>query len=132
LRESTIVCDPELRNPFRVAVKPSKWYSGRANPPNLSRPVMTVTIDLSPDEERRLHERASQLGQDLTGYLQQLIREDLGVAPPRRGRTLAEILAPVHEDFRKSGMTEDELNGLLKEALEESRAERRRGCNSGQ
>lgn len=92
---------------------------------------MTVTIDLSSDEERQLHERASQLGQDLTGYLQQLIREDLEAAPRRRGRSFSEILAPVHEDFRKSGMTEDELDALLQAALDESRAERRRGHNSG-
>ena len=82
---------------------------------------MTVTIDLSPDEERQLHERASQLGQDLRGYLHQLIREDLEAAPRARGRTFAEILAPVHEDFRKLGMTEGELDRLLEGALSESR-----------
>ena len=127
MRESTIDCDPELRNSLRVAVKPPKWYSGRVKPPNLSRPVMTVTIDLSPDEERQLHERASRLGQDLIGYLHQLIRADLEAAPRSRGRTFAEILAPVHEDFRKSGMTEDELDALLKAALDASRATSQRG-----
>jgi hypothetical protein len=88
---------------------------------------MTVTIDLSPDEERRLQERAAQLGQDLTAYLHRLIRENLDATPPARSRTFAEILAPVHEDFRKSGMTEEELDTLLREALSESRAERRQG-----
>jgi hypothetical protein len=90
---------------------------------------MTVTIDLSPDEERRLHERAARVGQDLTGYLRGLIRDDLEAAPPTRGRTFAEILAPVHEDFRTSGMTEGELDALLEEALRESRAERHQGKN---
>ena len=89
------------------------------------RRVMTVTIDLSPDEERRLQERATQLGQDLTGYVRRLIHEDLKGPSPKSGRTFAEILAPVHEDFRKSGMTEDELDTLLEEALKESRAARR-------
>lgn len=93
---------------------------------------MTVTIDLSPDEERRLQERAVQLGQDLTGYVRRLIREDLEGASPARGRTFAEILAPVHEDFRKSGMTEGELDTLFGEALTESRAERKQGKNSRQ
>jgi hypothetical protein len=90
---------------------------------------MTVTIDLSPDEERRLQERAAQRGQDLTAYLRRLIREDLEAAKPAQGRTFAEILAPVHEDFRKSGMTEGELDALLEETLSESRAERHRGTN---
>ena len=47
----------------------------------------------------------------------------------RPDETFAEILAPVHEDFRKSGMTESELDGLLEESLRESRAERDQGKN---
>ena len=90
---------------------------------------MTVTIDLSPEEERRLQERAAQFGQDLTAYLRRLIQEDLEAASPAKGRTFAAILAPVHEDFRKSGMTDGELDTLLEEALRESRAERRQGKN---
>ena len=34
-------------------------------------------------------------------------------------KTLAEILAPIHEDFRKSGLTEAELDALLEECREE-------------
>lgn len=88
---------------------------------------MTVTVELSPDEERRLQERAAQLGQDVTAYIQRLIREDLKGGSSAQCRTFAEILAPVHEDFRKSGMTEGELDTLLGEALRESRAEREEG-----
>ena len=44
----------------------------------------------------------------------------------RPGRTIAEILAPVHEDFRRSGMGEDELDALLEGAINESKAERKR------
>jgi hypothetical protein len=91
---------------------------------------MTITIDLSPDEERRLQERAAQLGQDLPAYLRRLIREDLDATAPARSRTFAEILAPVHEDFRESGMTEGELDTLLEEALGEARAERHGGKNA--
>jgi hypothetical protein len=83
---------------------------------------MTVIIDLSPDEEQRLHERAAQLGQELSAYLRRLIKEELEAVTSARGRTFAEISAPVHEDFRKSGMTEGELDTLLEEALSESRA----------
>jgi len=88
---------------------------------------MTVTIDLSPDEERRLRERVERLGQDLTGYVRRLIREDLETPAPG-GRTFAEILAPVHDDARRDGVTEEERDALLEEALRTSRAERRRGA----
>jgi hypothetical protein len=86
---------------------------------------MTITIELSPEDERRLEERAAQLGQDMAGYLRRLIEDDLEAARPAGSRAFAEILAPVHEDFRASGMTEGELDALLDEALRESRAERR-------
>ncbi len=83
---------------------------------------MTVRIELSAEEERRLQERASRLGQDLTAYLQRLIRQDLASNPPAPGdRTFAEVLNPVHQDFLDSGMTEGELETLLEEALTESR-----------
>lgn len=90
---------------------------------------MTVLIELSPEEERRLRERAARLGQDLNGYLRRLIREDLEAGAPVEPRTFAEILAPVREDFRSSGMTEAELDTLLGEALSESRAAKKRGPN---
>jgi hypothetical protein len=85
---------------------------------------MTVTIELSPDEERRLQERAARLGEDVTSYVHRLVRDDLEAGPAPGRRTFAEILAPVHEEFRRSGMTEAELDGLLDEATRESRA----GC----
>lgn len=81
---------------------------------------MTVMIERSPDEERQLHERASRVGQDVTAYLRRLIREDLG-----SNRTFAEILAPIHREFRESGLSGEELDKLLVDALAESRADRR-------
>jgi hypothetical protein len=33
-------------------------------------------------------------------------------------------MAPVHEDFERSGMTEDDLNALVDDAVAETRAER--------
>jgi hypothetical protein len=34
-------------------------------------------------------------------------------------------MAPVHEDFRKSGMTDEQLDELIDEAVAEARAERK-------
>ena len=89
---------------------------------------MTITIHLSPEEERRLAERAARSGQDPTSYIHRLITEALevdapaenGTSVPQEARpTLAEILAPVHEDFRRSGMTEEGLDALVEEVREE-------------
>ena len=38
---------------------------------------MTITIDLKPDQERRLTERAARAGQDLTAYVHHLIDRDI-------------------------------------------------------
>jgi hypothetical protein len=80
---------------------------------------MTITFHLSPEEEKKLTERASERGQDVASYVQRLIVRDI-----ERPRTLAELLAPIHEDFRESGMTEEELETFLESELAEARRER--------
>jgi hypothetical protein len=88
---------------------------------------MTITLRLSPEEEKKLMERASESGQDVTSYVQRLIARDI-----ERAETLAELLAPIHEDFRKSGMTEEELETLLEGELAEAREERRKAKDRAQ
>ncbi len=39
---------------------------------------MTVTLNLAPETERRLRERAAERGQPLEGYLQGLIEREVG------------------------------------------------------
>lgn len=82
---------------------------------------MTITIDLSPDTERRLLAHASATGKDVNTLVREAVEEKLQTAPP----TFAEILAPVHDDFRMSGMTEAELDALLVGELATARKERR-------
>jgi hypothetical protein len=88
---------------------------------------MTMTLRLSPEEEKKLMERASESGQDVTSYVQRLIARDI-----ERAETFAELLAPIHEDFRKSGMTEEELETLLESELAEARKERRKAKDRAQ
>jgi hypothetical protein len=92
------------------------------------RHAMTITISLSPEQERTLTERAAQHGQDPTSYAHRLLTDALEAlpgkdAPPAPSEpassSLAAILAPVHEDFRRSGMTENELDELVEEVREE-------------
>ena len=51
----------------------------------------------------------------MADYLRILVEEDL-----KRPPALSEILAPIHEEFRQSGTTEDELASLIEEARDEA------------
>src|SRR5262249_5845562 len=85
------------------------------------RKTMTITISLPPETEKRLLERAAQTGKDVHTLIQEAVEEKLRASLP----TFAEVLAPIHEDFRKSGMTEAELDALLEKTLAEVRHARR-------
>lgn len=72
---------------------------------------MNLTINLSPDEEKRLVERAARNGQDLTAYVHQLIERDIQV--------VGEALAPFRRQVEESGISEDELDVFFEEVREE-------------
>jgi hypothetical protein len=74
---------------------------------------MTITINLSSEQERRLAERASRTGRDVAGYVHHLIDRDLDA------ETLDTILAPVRRDFEQSSMTDDDLTALVEEVRED-------------
>jgi protein-disulfide isomerase-like protein with CxxC motif len=69
---------------------------------------MTLHLELPPDVAAELAERAKQTGRSA---------EQLALAAIQRtlysDQRLAEVLAPVHEAFRQSGMTEDEAVELF-------------------
>jgi hypothetical protein len=71
---------------------------------------MTLTIELTPDQESRLRERAARQGQDPADYARALI--DRGLTLP----SLDEVLAPIRQDFAESGMSEEELESLIEGA----------------
>ena len=50
---------------------------------------MTINIELKPDEERALIERARLSGQDPTQHVQKLIRDDIQAMPRLSGRDVA-------------------------------------------
>lgn len=78
---------------------------------------MTVTIPLSPDQELKLQERAAARGQDVAGYVRQLIDRELEPAA-----TLTEILAPFRREVKQSGISDVELDALFQDAIHEVRA----------
>lgn len=69
---------------------------------------MTVTLELEPEVESLLEERAKAEGCDVQGYVKKLIEKDV-----RRSRTFDEILAPFREAVEKSGISDDELEALF-------------------
>jgi hypothetical protein len=74
---------------------------------------MTITISLSPEQEKRLAERAARAGQEISAYVHQLIDRDI------RAESLDALLAPVRRDFEQSGMTDDDLAALVEEVRED-------------
>lgn len=91
---------------------------------------MSITLSLPPETERKLKEQAAQSGQGLEEYLRALIEKVVEGAervtpssedttPVHEGMPLDEVLAPVHQQFDESGMTEEELDALIEEAREE-------------
>jgi hypothetical protein len=81
---------------------------------------MTLTITLSPTVERQLRAEAEATGKQIDTLVVEAVEARLSLARLR----LKDILAPVHEDFMKSGMTETELEQLLETALSSARAKR--------
>jgi hypothetical protein len=75
---------------------------------------MTITLSLSPEEEKRLAERAAQSGQEVAEYVHRLIERDI-----QDLTGLDRVLAPVRQQFDESGMTDEELDALVEEAREE-------------
>ena len=63
---------------------------------------------ISPEVLKALTERAKSQGKTPAVYVRELIEADVLASRP-----FAEILAPIREDFRKSGMTEDEFDALI-------------------
>src|SRR2546430_17595927 len=66
--------------------------------------------DIPSEVLRALTERAQEQGKTPADYVRELIEADILASRP-----LAEILAPIREDFVKSGMTEDEFDALIEE-----------------
>lgn len=82
----------------------------------------TETIEITglpPGTKKALEEIGRSKGQTGEEFARTLIEAELLSL-----KTFDEILAPVRQSFRESGMTEDELDALVEEAREKVRQER--------
>ena len=82
----------------------------------------TLTLTLPPETERKLRARAAASGLDVAAFALEAIQEKLQTTPLL---TQDDRLASLRQEFRESGMTDDELYELLKTARDEVRREKR-------
>jgi hypothetical protein len=81
--------------------------------------MSAITIDLPPETEKRLREKAGSAGVTLEVYLRRLAEHDANGTTPTPG-TFDHILSPVREGFLASGLTEDELASEFEAARDEA------------
>ncbi len=80
---------------------------------------MTITISLPPEVEESVKSQAAKDGLPLEDYVESLVEE----ATRRRNRidvlaekSFDEILAPFRRNVEASGMSDEELDGIFREA----------------
>jgi hypothetical protein len=77
---------------------------------------MVLQIEIAPQTEQRLRERAQAAGKDVTAYVSQLVEQ--AAAKPN----IDEILAPLRESFEASGVSDAELIADITAAQGEHRS----------
>ena len=81
--------------------------------------TMTLTINLPRDVGTALEKKAKLSRRDTAEYVEYLVTKEVNRP------TFDEILAPIREEFKKSGMTEMELENLIDGEIKAMRAEKR-------
>lgn len=76
-----------------------------------SDPALSVVVPLSSDLARTIDTLAGKRGQDRAQFIVSFLRERLDSSSP----SFEEMMAPVAEDFRRSGMTEEDLDDLVEQ-----------------
>lgn len=82
---------------------------------------MTIEIELSPDAERRLVQRAAAAGKQPSELAQAIVERDV------RRPTLQEISGDIYQKFLESGTTDDELGEMLETTKHKMRSEKHHG-----
>ncbi len=91
---------------------------------------MTISISLAPEQVSRLELLAKRNGKDPSELAREVVAAYLEGAGSRGEKTFEEILAPIWEGWRRSGLTDDEIDQLLVRELEACRRERREAKGS--
>ena len=89
---------------------------------------MTVTLELEPEVELTATEQAEAEGLPLAKYVESVVKE--AIFKRQRVERLSEksfdeILKPFRDEVEASGMSDDELDGLFRQARREASQARR-------
>ena len=87
--------------------------------------MMSIHITLTSEQERKLSELARARGKDPAAHVHDVVTAYLDGACQHGEKSFAEILAPIWEGWRQSGITEGEAEELFEQQLREARNERR-------
>ena len=82
---------------------------------------MTITIDLPPATLEKLKAEAAATGKDI----RTVVCEAVEARFARQRQTFMEILKPIQDEVEASTTSEQELEGLVDEAVAEARAQRK-------
>jgi len=74
-------------------------------------PTLSVLIPLPSDLARTIDTLAKQHGQDRVQFIVGFLQERLNGSGP----SFEEMMAPIAEDFSRSGMTEEDLDALVEQ-----------------
>jgi hypothetical protein len=77
---------------------------------------MTLKIPISPGAKAHLRTTAARLGLTPERYVKELLDDHLALEQEAQATTFDELMGPVREEFRKSGMTEAQLDELVDRA----------------
>lgn len=80
---------------------------------------LSQTIKLTGLTKAKLHAlraQAKAIGMTAEAYAERLIEEGISLERQARTTTFDELFAPVQDRFRKSGMTEDQLDAIVDRA----------------
>ena len=89
---------------------------------------MTISIELPPSAEAQLRAHAAATGKSISALVVEAVQARLALAR----LPLKELLRPLHEDFRQSGMSGDDLDRLLEDSLKQARADRQSAAGSSE
>lgn len=78
---------------------------------------MSIHITLTASEERKLAEFARATGKDSAGYAHDVVSAYLKAAGTVEFRSIEEIVSPIWDQWRGSGLTDPEIDELLDQEL---------------
>jgi len=80
---------------------------------------MNLEVELKPEVEAMLQQRALDRGFSVADYVEQLIERDILSA-----QSFDHILAPIRKGFQESGLSDEQLNSLFEEERDAAFRER--------